>query len=191
LTKDDFTADELRKLRPNRVLQRLRVPVALSLALSLLFFANPSLPTVLIGCSLAFLGMLIRAWASGHIRKDSELAVTGPYAHCRNPLYFGSFLLGTGFTFASGVWWISLIFMVYFFAVYIPVMQAESVDLTKLFGKSYQGYSAKVPMFLPRIFTKEATDTHFDLGLYLLHREYRVIIGFVLALAFLAVRVHA
>ncbi len=189
LTKDDFTPEERRKLRWNRVLQRLRVPVALTLALSLLFFAKPSLTSMLIGCSLAFLGMMIRGWAAGHIRKDAELATTGPYAYCRNPLYLGSFLLGTGFTFASGVWWIGLVFMIYFLAVYIPVMHAEMVDLGKLFGKEYQAYAASVPLFLPRIYSKNTGEGHFDVALYLRHREYRVIIGYTLALGFFAARV--
>ena len=76
--------------------------------------------------------------------------------------YLGSFLLGTGFTFASGVWWIGLIFMAYFFAVYIPVMQVETVELGKLFGKNYQAYAANVPLFLPLIFTKPTGDARFD-----------------------------
>jgi hypothetical protein len=51
---------------------------------------------------------LIRAWASGHIRKNQTLAVSGPYAYTRNPLYLGSLILGVGFCIASGVWWLAL-----------------------------------------------------------------------------------
>ena len=82
-----------------------------------------------------------------------------------------------------------LIFMIYFLAVYIPVMHAETVDLGKLFGKDYQAYAASVPMFMPSIFTKETGKRDFDLALYLRHREYRVIIGYTLALGFFAARV--
>ena len=140
LTSNDSAkmTNEMDNIPVKRMLQRLRVPIALTLAFLLLFFAKPTTTTVALGCSLALIGLLVRAWAAGHIRKDAELAVSGPYSHTRNPLYLGSFLLGTGFTFASGVWWIGLIFMVYFLSVYIPVMQAETVDLTKLFGKNFQ-----------------------------------------------------
>ena len=31
-----------------------------------------------------------------HIVKNNRLATTGPYAHTRNPLYFGSFLIAIG-----------------------------------------------------------------------------------------------
>ncbi len=184
----DLVQIATQKMPRRRILQRLRVPIALMLAISLLYFANPSLTTVLIGTSIAFVGLLIRAWAAGYIRKNQQLAVTGPYAHTRNPLYFGTFLIGIGFTLASGVWWIALIFMVYFLLVYIPVMQAESDDLARLFGSDFQAYTASVPCFIPRILTKEATIASFNFKLYQKHREYRVIIGFTLAVAFLLAR---
>lgn len=172
-----------------RIIQRLRVSIGMLLALSLLLFSKPSMRSVLLGCSLAFIGLLIRAWAAGHIRKNAELAIHGPYAYCRNPLYFGSFLLGTGFTFASGVWWIGLVFIGYFFSVYIPVMQAEATDLAKLFGQGFQSYAASVPLFFPSLRNKSESVAQFDLILYRSHREYQVIIGFVLALAFLTARI--
>ena len=48
------------------------------------------------GALLFALGAAVRTWAAGHIRKREVLAVTGPYAHTRNPLYFGSFLMACG-----------------------------------------------------------------------------------------------
>ncbi len=172
-----------------RIIQRLRVPVGMLLALSLLVFSKPNVRTVVLGCSLAFVGLLIRAWAAGHIRKNAALAIDGPYAYCRNPLYFGSFLIGTGFTFASGVWWIGLVFIVYFFSIYIPVMQTEATDLAKLFGEGFQKYAASVPLFFPSLRSKSEDVAPFNLNLYLNHREYQVIIGFVLVLVFLTARI--
>ena len=177
------------KMPFRRMMQRLRIPVALFLAVSLIVFAKPSLTTLSLGCSLAFLGMCIRAWAAGHIRKDQTLAVSGPYAYTRNPLYFGSFLLGTGFACASGVWWVGVVFIVYYLFVYIPVMQAESVDLTRLFGSDFKTYVASVPMFFPSLSTSVRSENHFDWKLYLRHREYQVIVGFVLAVSFLVARI--
>ena len=53
-----------------------------------------------------FLGLVIRALASGHLQKNEQLATAGPYAYTRNPLYLGSLILAIGFALASRSWWI-------------------------------------------------------------------------------------
>ena len=40
--------------------------------------------------ALVLPGLWLRAYASGYVKKNRELTVTGPYAHTRNPLYLGS-----------------------------------------------------------------------------------------------------
>ena len=54
---------------------------------------------------IAVLGILVRLWASGHVKKDKVLATTGPYAYVRHPLYVGNHLITFGFCLASGLWW--------------------------------------------------------------------------------------
>src|SRR5258705_6417904 len=105
-----------------RLLQRLRVPLGFLFTIVFLVFAKPTALTIAIGGAIAFIGVTIRAWSSGHIRKAKELAVSGPYAYTRNPLYVGSFILGIGFTVAAGVWWLALIFAALFLGIYLPVM---------------------------------------------------------------------
>ena len=51
---------------------------------------------LLLGTPLSVLGLLVRGWAAGSIDKDQELTTSGPYAYLRNPLYLGTFLIGTG-----------------------------------------------------------------------------------------------
>ena len=82
-------------------IQRARVPLGFLVGGLYLFFARANPVTLGIGAAIAFVGVLIRAWAAGHIVKNSQLATTGPYAHVRNPLYFGSFLLAAGFAIAA------------------------------------------------------------------------------------------
>ena len=53
------------------------------------------------GAGLARACGLVRALAPGHIRKSDKLATAVPYAHTRNPLYFGSFLIACGFAIAA------------------------------------------------------------------------------------------
>jgi protein-S-isoprenylcysteine O-methyltransferase Ste14 len=172
-------------LKNKRLLQRLRVPLGFLFAAIFLIFAKPALVTLIIGGAIAILGLLIRAWASGHIRKNQNLAVSGPYAYTRNPLYLGSFVLGVGFTIASGVWWLGLIFIVLFLGIYLPVMRVEAGDLTQLFGEEYEEYAGRVPLFLPRLTSYKAMNAKFDINLYMRYREYRAALGLVFAWAIL------
>ena len=97
------------------------------------------------------MGLLLRAWGSGHLRKNDALATSGPYAYTRNPLYLGSFIMGLGFTIASGRWWLGVLFVALFLGIYLPVMRVESATLAQLFGESFQEYAGAVPVFLPRV----------------------------------------
>lgn len=173
-----------------RLLQRMRVPLGFLFAIIFLIFAKPAFSTLLVGGIIAVVGLLIRAWASGHIRKNQNLAISGPYAYTRNPLYFGSFLLGVGFTTASGVWWLALIFVVLFLGIYLPVMRVEREDLIEMFADAYREYAEHVPMFFPRPTAWKKSNDKFDFDLYLRYREYRAALGLFFALAVLAVKAY-
>ncbi|MEQ1924380.1 MAG: isoprenylcysteine carboxylmethyltransferase family protein, partial [Pyrinomonadaceae bacterium] len=125
---------------------------------------------------------------SGHIRKASVLAVSGPYAYTRNPLYVGSFILGLGFTSASGVWWLALIFIALFLGIYLPVMRVEVDDIRAIFGADFDEYEQNVPMFIPRPTPWKKSEQKFDFQLYLQYREYRAALGAGLAIAALAAK---
>jgi protein-S-isoprenylcysteine O-methyltransferase Ste14 len=171
-----------------RILQRIRVPLGFLFGIIFLVFAKPNATVLIIGGTLAVVGILIRAWASGHIRKNQNLAVSGPYAFTRNPLYLGSFVLGVGFTIASGVWWLGAAFAVLFLGIYLPVMRVEAVDLTKLFGAEYEEYARRVPLFFPRPTAYPASDAKFDVSLYMRYREYRAALGLIFALLVLTLK---
>ena len=167
--------------RTTTPIQRLRVPLGFLFAAVFLIFARPEMLTLIIGGTIAVGGLLIRAWASGHIRKNQNLAVSGPYAYTRNPLYLGSFILGVGFTMAAGVWWLGLIFIALFLGIYLPVMRVEASELTEIFGEEYREYARKVPLFVPRPTTYRKSAAKFDSSLYLRYREYQATLGFVFA----------
>ena len=84
-----------------RVIRRLRVPLGFLFAGLYLVFARPTPGSLLLGMPLALAGLIVRGWAAGHIVKNERLATSGPYAHTRNPLYFGSFLIAAGFAIAA------------------------------------------------------------------------------------------
>lgn len=173
-----------------RFLQRLRVPLGFLFATVFFVFSRPTPLLLAIGGIVAFVGVAIRAWASGHIRKARELAISGPYAYTRNPLYVGSFIIGLGFTAASGVWWLALIFIALFLGIYLPVMRVEVGDIRHIFGKEFDEYERNVPMFIPRLTVWKKTEHKFDFQLYLQYREYRAGLGAALAIIALAAKAY-
>ncbi|HJP93041.1 MAG TPA: isoprenylcysteine carboxylmethyltransferase family protein [Pyrinomonadaceae bacterium] len=172
-------------------IQRWRVPLGFLCAVVFIVFARPTPKALLIGASVSILGLAIRAWAAGHIRKNAQLATSGPYAFTRNPLYFGSFLLGLGFTIASGRLLLGLLFAALFFGIYLPVMRVEASTMAQLFGENYEAYRRSVPLFIPRItpFRQgESAENKFDGTLYLRYREYRAALGLVIAWGLLLIK---
>jgi len=167
------------------ILARIRVPFGFILAGLYFFMAHPTSLGLLLGGGLAFLGMIFRAWATGHIRKNEQLAVTGPYTFTRNPLYLGSFIIGLGFCLAGGHLLILIIFLACFVLLYKPVMRAEEEHLLSLFAKEYSDYRRKVPFFFPTRWPKHEKKAIFRRELYWNNREYQVALGFACSLVVL------
>ena len=185
---------EQKKLRRGGTwIQRWRVPLGFICAALFILLARPQLTTLAVGVVVSIVGLALRAWASGHLRKNDALATSGPYAYTRNPLYLGSFFLGLGFTIASGRWVLGLVFVALFLGIYFPVMRVEASTLTTLFGASYERYANAVPLFFPRLTRYQDEQTAagtFDASLYLRYREYRAALGLLLAWSVLVVKAY-
>ena len=168
------------------------MPLGFFCAALFIVFARPRPVTLLIGFGISILGLLIRAWASGHIRKNSALAISGPYAFTRNPLYLGSFILGLGFTIGAGRWPLAILFGVLFLGIYLPVMRVESATMGQIFGEDFSAYSRAVPLFFPRFtaYRKPDDATKFDRDLYLRSREYEAALGLLIAWGLLVVKAY-
>ncbi|HEV7796857.1 MAG TPA: isoprenylcysteine carboxylmethyltransferase family protein [Pyrinomonadaceae bacterium] len=172
-------------------IQRWRVPLGFLCAALFILFARPRPATLVAGAAVSFVGLFLRAWGSGHLRKNDALATSGPYAYTRNPLYLGSFIMGLGFTVASGRWALGILFIALFLGIYLPVMRVESATLAQLFGESFQEYSRAVPLFLPRLTAyREGRRTSFDRSLYLKYREYRAALGLLIAWGLLVFKAY-
>ena len=115
-----------------------------------LWFVRPTPGYLAVGAMVALLGLVVRGWAAGTIRKGEELTTTGPYAFTRNPLYLGSLLLGTGITLASGYPAWTAAFLVFYLGIYARTMKGEVELLELVYGDKYRAYAANVPAFLPR-----------------------------------------
>jgi hypothetical protein len=176
------------------------VPAGFVLAPLLFITARPSPASLVTGAAVAVIGLTIRAWASGFLKKNEELTVTGPYAHTRNPLYFGTFFLGTGVAIGAGTLFFTVLFMGLYLLIYLPVMFAEADTMRALFPHDYQNYSEEVPLFLPRltaygkarsgqaVSVGNQEGRGFDSSLYFRHREYRAAFGLLVVYVLLAVK---
>ena len=171
--------------------QRMRVPLGFLLGAAFLWLA-PRFTTpraIIVGGAVAFLGVLVRAWATGHIVKNEELTTSGPYAYTRNPLYLGSFLIALGFAFATH--WIAIaLVLAFWIIVYGPTIQREREFLRHRYRATYAEYEANVPAFLPRLSAWAGPSgadrsSHFSAVLYLRHNEWQAGLGFLLVLLWL------
>jgi protein-S-isoprenylcysteine O-methyltransferase Ste14 len=178
----------------SRVATRIRVPLGFAFALAYLWFARPTWASLAVCGAITVIGLVVRAAASGHIRKNAQLAVTGPYAYTRNPLYLGSLLVALGFIIAARNWWIALAACIMFFLIYLPVIRAEEAFLRSTFT-DYADYAAHVPRLLPRLTAFRSTTAEarapagFSRELFWKHREYNAALGATLMMIALAARI--
>ncbi|HEY2115909.1 MAG TPA: isoprenylcysteine carboxylmethyltransferase family protein [Candidatus Angelobacter sp.] len=177
----------------SRVATRSRVPLGFVFAAAYFWFARPTWPSLFAGFTIAAAGILVRALASGHIRKNAALATTGPYAHTRNPLYLGSIIIALGFIVAARNVWIGVAAIAMFAFIYLPVVAAEEKYLRSAFP-GYDHYAGQVPRFLPRLTPyrpgtpADEESGGFSSALYLRHREYNAAVGSVLMLGALVLK---
>ncbi len=175
---------------------RWRVRLGYPIALIFCVLATPTPRSIGIGGIVAALGLFVRGIAAGHLRKDEELATTGPYAVTRNPLYFGSAFLAAGFIIAGHSWWTGLIVGAYFAVFYYAVMRAEEDDLRKRFGATFEAYAARVPLFLPGFSgggvespqPGKSRENMFSWKQYTRNREYQALLGTIAALGIVWLR---
>lgn len=174
------------------VAKKLRLPLGFVLAALYLWLAPRYVtwPTLAIGAVIALVGLLVRAWASGHIMKNDRLATSGPYAFTRNPLYFGSFLISVGFALAAH-WYFLLGVVVFFALIYGPTMAREKANISGRFPESYPDFERNVPAFIPRPLPwrgggAPAAGAGFSFPLYMKHGEWKAALGYLGAVAYLA-----
>jgi hypothetical protein len=174
--------------------RRIRVPLGFVTAAVYVFEVarRPAHPAAIAWSLVLVLpGLALRAAASGTVKKNRELAVTGPYAYTRNPLYLGSMLMAAGFAVALLSWPLALLLAAGFAIIYIPVIAAEEQFLRDTFP-SFEDYCQRVPRLLPRFTPAKAPEAQavaserlaadrapggFSFALYLKHREYNAAIG--------------
>lgn len=163
--------------------QKWRVPSGIALAAVFALLADPVPPTLLMGLPFCLLGLALRAWAAGHLRKDETLTTSGPYAFVRNPLYLGSLLAALGCVIAAARAELALLAGAYFLLVYLPVVDLEEQHLEELFP-SFGDYAKRVRAFLPTLPQRMPAEP-FSFELYRKNREQRALYGLAAVYGFL------
>ena len=135
----------------------------------------------------------MRGWAAGHLQKNRELAMSGPYARVRNPLYLGTLTVAAGLAIASRRWELAALFAAVFGLVYLPVVDLEEQHLRELFPE-FDDYSRKVPRLTPKVGAVVSAGQRFTWEGYRRNREYEALAGYlagVAVLAWKALRTHS
>jgi protein-S-isoprenylcysteine O-methyltransferase Ste14 len=166
---------------------RLRVPCGFVLAAAFAWFSEPTARTLAIGIPISVVGLLIRAWAAGHLAKNQRLATAGPYAYVRNPLYVGTLLVAAGLAVASRSVGLAVLFAAVFLLIYLPVIELEEQHLRKIFPQ-YADYARRVRRLLPGRPHSQAKGS-FQFTLYVRNQEYQALAGFLVGVILLAWKV--
>jgi protein-S-isoprenylcysteine O-methyltransferase Ste14 len=167
--------------------QRLRVPIGFVLVAAFAYWSSPTASSIAWGAPVSVAGLLLRGWAAGYLAKNQNLAVSGPYAFTRNPLYLGTLLVALGLVIASRELALAVLFAAAFGLVYLPAIELEEQHLRKLFPE-YASYAERVPRLGIRM-PGERSGQNFRLALYRKNQEYRAAAGYLAGLALLVWKV--
>ncbi len=128
----------------------------------MVWFANPTILSLILGFGVLFIGEMIRFWgvsiAGAETRTTGTvggtyLITTGPFAHVRNPLYLGNMLMYAGIGVMSMALfpWLLLVAIVWFYIQYYLIVTKEEEYLAVRFGEAFTEYRRHVGRFLPRL----------------------------------------
>lgn len=113
----------------------------------------------IVGTVIAALGIAIRMWAAGHVKKNKVLATDGPYAYVRHPLYVGNILLLAGFSIASMLWWSYLLMAFLLWFYYPPTIAYEDSKLHDIFGEQWENWSKDIHALIPTFKNRAGTSS--------------------------------
>jgi protein-S-isoprenylcysteine O-methyltransferase Ste14 len=156
-----------RLFRDLRYVEPARQGFAVLLILVYSYVATPLPALAALGLLIAFVGGLVRWYASGFIVKNQKLATDGPYRFVRHPLYSGNILLVVGFGLASSRWWALPLAALFFWFYYPPAIEYEDRKLHGIFGDAWEQWAARTPALVPRfgaIAPAGAEDRRWSIG---------------------------
>lgn len=147
----------------------------------------------LICVAVAFFGLAVRVYTVGHVpagtsgrntkaQRADVLNTTGIYSVVRHPLYAGNFFIWLGVAMFVGSWWLSLIFILLFILFYERIIFTEEEYLRKEYGRVWEEWAARTPLFVPRFKNYKKSALPFSMR-SVLNKEHHVLLNIILAFA--------
>ncbi|HEX9935118.1 MAG TPA: methyltransferase, partial [bacterium] len=110
--------------------------------LAVLILARPTMVSFFFGLGIVLLGEAVRFWGvlyAGSATRTTDragagrLVTDGPFAHMRNPLYTGNFILSFGLLIMCWAWmpWMAVVFIFLFGLQYSHIVKLEEEFLLK------------------------------------------------------------
>ena len=160
-------------------LARWRVSSGFLCGVAVLWLAEPTRRSLMIGGIIAAAGELFRIWAAGHLEKGREVTRSGPYRLTRHPLYLGSAVIALGAAVASASVAVAVLIGAYMTATLVAAIRHEEAGMRASFGDQYDAYlqSRATPV-----------DRPFSLRRAMKNKEYRAVAGLAAVAAMFAVK---
>jgi len=146
------------------------------------------------GMGLILFGFLFRISARGYKEEKSSngntLVKDGPYAIIRNPMYFGTFMIGMGVVMMLLEGWFFFLFSIIFLLIYIPQMKKEEKVLSKRFGQEYKEYCKSAHKYFPRLDYLLRIDKYVSLKPFWIKKEMVPLITTVIVVILIEIWEH-
>ena len=163
-------------------INHVRIKMAYASTLVIILVASEGEPGFT-GICVAWLGVFLRAWANGHLKKEETLTDSGPYRFTRNPLYLGNFVMLVGLALATGNLLLTTLLVIFFYIFYMFLIANEEEKLRQLFGEALDDYTTRVPRFWPRLWPAESKNpAGWSFGQYLHNKEWKTALGLLVIL---------
>lgn len=149
-------------------------------------------PLIIVSLLFGIAGELVRMFVAGHAAKNTSgrntkaqqaqsINTTGAYSVCRNPLYFGNFLMMLSPVLLVGNFLFIIVFILAFWLYYERIIFAEEVFLQDKFGLDYLQWAHSTPCFLPSFAHYRSPDLPFSWKT-MLRKEFNSIFALIITL---------
>ena len=145
-----------------RMIFKYRSYTPIPFLLVMIWFAQPTVLSLVIGFAVVFAGELIRFWGVSIVGAETRttgtvggtfLITNGPFSYVRNPLYVGNMMLyvGVGIMSMALFPWMLLVAIAWFYLQYYLIVTREEEYLAATFGGEFDAYRRNVRRFVPRL----------------------------------------